>query len=129
MRLNDEYGTQGIHAWSVQPGAVQTDLARHMPDDGKNVLASDPYPAKVSKNPEQGAATSACGATAAALESMGGKYLENCQIAGPWKPSLGHWGPGRCICQKVDHREVSWRANLFGPGALSGTFQHEQASL
>ncbi|KAI1120831.1 hypothetical protein F5Y10DRAFT_257624 [Nemania abortiva] len=92
--IERRYGSQGIHAWSLQPGAVITDLTRHLPEDRKDALWTDPYLSKIAKNPEQGAATSVWAATAAALEGQGGKYLENCQIIGPWEPSSGIWSPG-----------------------------------
>ncbi|KAI0100077.1 hypothetical protein GGR51DRAFT_533758 [Nemania sp. FL0031] len=92
--IERRYGAQGIHAWSLQPGAVITDLTRHLPEDRKDALRNDPYLSKIVKNPEQGAATSVWAATAAALEGQGGKYLENCQIIGPWDASLDMWGPG-----------------------------------
>jgi len=92
--IERRYGKQEIHAWSVQPGAVTTDLSRHMSEEQKSGMSSDPYLSSIFKNAEQGAATSVWAATAAALESRGGKYLENCQIVGPWEPSAGTWGPG-----------------------------------
>lgn len=92
--IERRYGAQGIHAWSVQPGAVQTDLMRHMSEDAQKGLETDDYLSKIMKNPEQGAATSIWAATAAALEGKGGKYLENCQIVPEWEPSFGQWGPG-----------------------------------
>ncbi|KAI1150705.1 hypothetical protein F4825DRAFT_392013 [Nemania diffusa] len=88
------YGSQGIRAWSLQPGAVITDLPRHLPESQKEALWGDPYLSKVAKTPEQGAATSVWAATAVSLEGLGGKYLENCQIIGPWEASTGIWGPG-----------------------------------
>lgn len=92
--IERRYGAQGIHAWSVQPGAVQTDLMRHLSSDAQQGLETDSYLSKIMKNPEQGAATSIWAATAAALEGKGGKYLENCQIVPAWEPSFGQWGPG-----------------------------------
>ncbi|GKU08552.1 oxidoreductase [Fusarium langsethiae] len=52
------FGKQGIHAWSVQPGAVLTDLTRHMSNDVKDSLSKDAYLATIYKTPAQGAATS-----------------------------------------------------------------------
>ncbi|EHK16202.1 uncharacterized protein TRIVIDRAFT_40045 [Trichoderma virens Gv29-8] len=92
--IERRYGAQGIHAWSLQPGAVQTDLMRHLGEEHKGAINTDPYLSKIFKNPEQGAATSVWAATAAVLEGTGGKYLENCQIIGAWDPSSGMWAPG-----------------------------------
>ncbi|KAM4060817.1 short chain dehydrogenase [Hirsutella rhossiliensis] len=92
--IERRYGSQGVHAWSVHPGAVLTDLMRHMSDAEKTGFHEDPLLAKMFKNSEQGAATSVWAATAAALEGQGGKYLEDCRITGPWDPSVGEFGPG-----------------------------------
>ena len=56
--IERRYGARGIHAWSVQPGAVLTDLMRHMSSDEQGGVKSDPYLSKISKTPAQGAATS-----------------------------------------------------------------------
>ncbi|KAF5587217.1 WW domain-containing protein [Fusarium pseudocircinatum] len=92
--IERRFGKEGIHAWSVQPGAVLTDLTRHMSDDVKDGLSKDPYLASIYKTPAQGAATSVWAATAGALEGQGGRYLENCQIIGPWTTDQGVYGPG-----------------------------------
>ncbi|EEU48202.1 uncharacterized protein NECHADRAFT_75545 [Fusarium vanettenii 77-13-4] len=92
--IERRYGSQGVHAWSVQPGAVLTNLVRHMSDEQKGALDGDAYLASIYKNPDQGAATSVWGATAKALEGKGGRYLEDCQIAKEWDPSSGLYTPG-----------------------------------
>ncbi|KAM5344046.1 hypothetical protein ACJ41O_012583 [Fusarium nematophilum] len=92
--IERRYGPQGIHAWSVQPGAVLTNLTQHMSDAEKGAVGGDPYLASIFKNPDQGAATTVWGATAKALEGEGGRYLEDCQIAKEWDPSSGQYTPG-----------------------------------
>ncbi|KAI9164103.1 Oxidoreductase calI [Paramyrothecium foliicola] len=92
--IERRYGTQGIHAWSVQPGVVQTDLMRHMSDEQVQGLSEDTAVAKMMKNPQQGAATSVWAATAAVLEGRGGKYLDDCQIIGARESSSDMWAPG-----------------------------------
>ncbi|KAI4601117.1 hypothetical protein KJ359_012304 [Pestalotiopsis sp. 9143b] len=92
--IERRYKDKGVHAWSVQPGSVLTDLARHFSDEAKVGFASDPYLATITKNPDQGAATSIWAATASALEGQGGKYLEDCQIIGKWDPAVGQWSHG-----------------------------------
>jgi NAD(P)-dependent dehydrogenase (short-subunit alcohol dehydrogenase family) len=88
------YGSQGLHAYSVHPGAVTTSLDRHMSDESKEALNQDPYLVSVYKNPEQGAATSVWAAASKSLEGHGGKYLEDCHIALPHDPESGPWAPG-----------------------------------
>ncbi|KAL1889169.1 hypothetical protein Cpir12675_005892 [Ceratocystis pirilliformis] len=92
--IERRYGADGIHAWSVHPGIVLTNLFRHMSGDAQAGLSQDPYIVKNYKAPEQGASTSVWAATAVALEGKGGKYLENCQISRPWTVEDGKWGSG-----------------------------------
>ncbi|KAL2678953.1 hypothetical protein Neosp_009707 [[Neocosmospora] mangrovei] len=92
--IERRYGASGIHAWSVHPGFVQTDLGRHMSSDQMGATMSDPYLASILKNAEQGAATSVWAAVASALDGKGGKYLEDCSIAEAWDPSTPQSHPG-----------------------------------
>ncbi|KAF5004294.1 hypothetical protein FDECE_9204 [Fusarium decemcellulare] len=111
--IERRYGAQGIHAWSVQPGAVQTDLARHMSSEEQQGMASDPFLSKIFKNPQQGASTSIWGATAEALEGKGGKYLEDCQIVPEWTADKGLWGPGYgAHAYDVDKAKKLWEKSI-----------------
>jgi NAD(P)-dependent dehydrogenase (short-subunit alcohol dehydrogenase family) len=92
--IERRFGSQGIHAWSIQPGAVTTSLGQNLSEQEQQAIMSDEYLVKVTKNPAQGAATSVWGAVAQALDGRGGKYLENCQVAQPWDPKSGQWTPG-----------------------------------
>ncbi|GKU10820.1 unnamed protein product [Fusarium langsethiae] len=92
--IERRYGVEGIHAWSVQPGGVLTDLGRHLSEEQKSGLAGDPYLNRVWKFSAQGAATTVWAATAEVLEGQGGKYLEDCQIIGKWDPSTSLYEPG-----------------------------------
>lgn len=85
----DELGApHGIHAYSVHPGRIITDLARHMSreelqrmggvdDQGRPVADLS----RGMKNTEQGAATSVWAATSPLLNDIGGVYCEDCDIA------------------------------------------------
>jgi NAD(P)-dependent dehydrogenase (short-subunit alcohol dehydrogenase family) len=79
------YGSNGLHAFSLHPGGIATDLQRHVPEEMK-AWAQDKDGARYWKCPEQGAATSVWAAISKELEGKGGKYLENCSIAGPNTP-------------------------------------------
>ncbi|KAI3579443.1 glycoside hydrolase superfamily, partial [Fusarium oxysporum f. sp. albedinis] len=92
--IERRYASEGIHAWSVQPGGVLTDLGRHLSEEQKSGLAVDPYLKTIWKLPDQGAATSVWAAVAQALEGQGGKYLEDCQIVGKWDPSTPLYARG-----------------------------------
>ncbi|KAH7184695.1 uncharacterized protein B0J16DRAFT_362414 [Fusarium flagelliforme] len=73
--LERRYGDQGIHALSVHPGSIHTNLARHI--DLKSLNLPEEM-AQYLKNPEQGAATSVYAALSKDWEGKGGKYLSNC---------------------------------------------------
>jgi NAD(P)-dependent dehydrogenase (short-subunit alcohol dehydrogenase family) len=92
--IDRRYSGQGIRAFSVQPGGIQTGLLQHMSEEEKKGLSDDPTLGPQFKSPEQGAATSVWGAVSKALEGEGGVYLEDVQIAKPWDEREGHWAPG-----------------------------------
>jgi NAD(P)-dependent dehydrogenase (short-subunit alcohol dehydrogenase family) len=72
-----------IHAFSVHPGAIVTDLMRHM--DAQEAQAAIDRIQSISrlKTPEQGAATSIWCAASSRLSNLGGVYCEDVDIARP----------------------------------------------
>ena len=73
------WADDGITANAVHPGAIETNLARHMdPEDLQRLLTSGMYRYKTI---EQGAATSVLVATSPLLEGVGGRYFEDCNEA------------------------------------------------
>ena len=73
------WGGDGITANAVHPGAIDTNLSRHMdPQVLEGLRASGLYRYKT---PEQGAATSVLVATSPQLEGIGGRYFEDCNEA------------------------------------------------
>ncbi|PYH82662.1 NAD(P)-binding protein [Aspergillus uvarum CBS 121591] len=92
--IERRYSSQGLHAFSLHPGGIKTDLQRHVSDEQKAAWDEDKELANYWKSTEQGAATTVWGAVAKELEGQGGKYLDNCQIAGLYDPSTGSRGPG-----------------------------------
>lgn len=85
----DELGApHGVRAYSVHPGRIITDLARHMSreelqrmggvdDEGRPITDLS----RGMKNTEQGAATSIWAATSPLLDDVGGVYCEDCDVA------------------------------------------------
>ena len=75
---------QGVRAFAVHPGGIQTELGRHLTDETLGVLVER---TKAGNGPiawktvEQGAATTVWAATAPELDGEGGIYLEDCHIA------------------------------------------------
>ena len=80
--LNARLKDRGIEAFSVHPGAIMTDLARHMTDEDWEMfqerMESSTF---VPKTVEQGAATQVFAATAPEIAGKGGSYLADVQIA------------------------------------------------
>jgi NAD(P)-dependent dehydrogenase (short-subunit alcohol dehydrogenase family) len=91
MEVDRRGESEGIRAFSLHPGAIITDLARHMTEDdikafgivraadGSLVIGSD-SPWRFKTVP-QGAATSVWCATSPRLDGKGGVYCEDCDIA------------------------------------------------
>jgi len=84
LELDRRLAPRGVHAYSVHPGVIMTDLARHMTKEDFDWMAGNrPGGDFTFKSVEQGAATSVWAATAPELESHGGAYLEDCSVAEP----------------------------------------------
>jgi NAD(P)-dependent dehydrogenase (short-subunit alcohol dehydrogenase family) len=74
----------GIHAYALHPGAIMTELGRHLvPEDIEFLRQRAPKGSTLQfKTVPAGAATQVFAATAPELEGRGGLYLEDCQVAG-----------------------------------------------
>ncbi|KAH8128110.1 hypothetical protein ACSS6W_011095 [Trichoderma asperelloides] len=93
--IERKFGSQGLHAFSLHPGAIATDLLRHVSDEQREIWGKNEYLNRYWKSPEQGAATTVWAAVAKELEGNGGKYLDDCQIARPHDAQTsGKQGPG-----------------------------------
>lgn len=88
VSLDTRGKAHGVRAFSVHPGRIITDLARHMSieelqqlgafdENGRPVVDL----ARGMKSPAQGAATSVWAATSPQLDDKGGLYCEDCDIA------------------------------------------------
>ncbi|WP_328535247.1 SDR family NAD(P)-dependent oxidoreductase [Streptomyces sp. NBC_00344] len=76
----------GVRAFSLHPGTISTQLARHMSQEELAELTATIGASATNsgwKTPEQGAATQVWAATSPQLRGMGGVYCEDCDIAGP----------------------------------------------
>ena len=77
MRLKD----RGVEAFSVHPGAILTDLPRHLTDEDWQMFRDLQEAGTLHlKTVESGAATSVYAATAPELNGRGGAYLADCRI-------------------------------------------------
>ena len=83
---------KAIHAFSVMPGGIKSGLQAYVP--GFEAMWEEPAMKKATKSPQQGAATTVWAAVEKEFEGFGGKYLEDCQIAGPAEEGAGMVDPG-----------------------------------
>ncbi|KAJ5179288.1 hypothetical protein N7492_002498 [Penicillium capsulatum] len=72
--IERRYGARGLHATSLHPGMVYTDLGRSLPAEELGAMVRNPEVQRVIKNPAQGAATSVWAAVAKELE---GRVLDD----------------------------------------------------
>jgi NAD(P)-dependent dehydrogenase (short-subunit alcohol dehydrogenase family) len=80
--LEKRLGSRGVHANALHPGAIMTELMRHMQTEDFEFVRSRNSRGGVSfKTTEAGAATQTFAATAPELEGRGGLYLEDCHVA------------------------------------------------
>jgi NAD(P)-dependent dehydrogenase (short-subunit alcohol dehydrogenase family) len=79
--LDRRCGDAGLHATSVNPGAVNTDISRHLGKEFVAKLMSNEKLVQIMKSIEQGAATTVLAAIGKEWEDRGGKYLEDCEEA------------------------------------------------
>ncbi|MEW1796579.1 SDR family NAD(P)-dependent oxidoreductase [Streptomyces niveus] len=80
VEANRRWAKDGITANAVHPGAVLSNLTRHMSQDELSKAIASGY---TFKTPQQGAATSVLVAAWPGLEGIGGRYFEDCQEARP----------------------------------------------
>ncbi|MCP2339924.1 SDR family NAD(P)-dependent oxidoreductase [Actinomadura rupiterrae] len=100
--LTGRWADDGVTSNALMPGAIMTDLQRHLPADelidmGWADADGNPVIPPGWKTVEQGAATTVWAAVAPELDGIGGRYLDNCAIARPWTeagdPPSGHYLP------------------------------------
>jgi NAD(P)-dependent dehydrogenase (short-subunit alcohol dehydrogenase family) len=80
--LERRLAAHGVHALALHPGAIMTELGRHLvPEDIAFLQSRGGSGGLQFKTVEAGAATSVFAATAPELEGRGGLYLEDCHVA------------------------------------------------
>jgi hypothetical protein len=105
--IDRTYGRQGLHAWSLQPGGIISNLIRR-PEEEKKEIFNNPAILPWFKTPQQGAATSVWAAVARDLEGKGGRYLESMQEISEWKG--------------LEERRIDWT----DPGYASYAYDEEK---
>jgi hypothetical protein len=75
--IDRRFGAQGIHALSVHPGAIRSNLTAHIRKMTEPLWELPTIKAR-EKTAAQGAATSVYAAVSKEWEGRGGRYLSNC---------------------------------------------------
>jgi NAD(P)-dependent dehydrogenase (short-subunit alcohol dehydrogenase family) len=101
------WAADGITANALNPGAILTNLQRH-------IGARMQTPEQFRKAPEQGAATSTLLATSPRLEGIGGRYFEDCNEAAPVQRRPTEWGAGGVAPYALDPANADrlWETSL-----------------
>jgi NAD(P)-dependent dehydrogenase (short-subunit alcohol dehydrogenase family) len=82
VEFDRRHKARGVRATAVHPGAIETELGRHMTSEViADINASQPKGAPPFKSIPQGAATSVWAACVADAEAVGGRYCEDCHVA------------------------------------------------
>jgi NAD(P)-dependent dehydrogenase (short-subunit alcohol dehydrogenase family) len=102
--IERRYSSQGLHAWSLHPGGIDTGLQVHV---DFSALKQMPEIQRIMKSTEQGAATTVLAAVDKELEGKGGKFLDDTAVSPPVVPELD--------------------SDLASPGHASWTYDEEAA--
>ena len=89
VEFDRRHRDQGIRATALHPGAIQTELSRHLTAEARERLIASINeaqkahggPAFAYKSIPQGAATSVWAACVASASDIGGRYCEDCHVA------------------------------------------------
>jgi NAD(P)-dependent dehydrogenase (short-subunit alcohol dehydrogenase family) len=93
VELDRRLGGAGVRGFALHPGAIMTELGRHLKQDDIAVLRSRAGGGEFKwKTIPQGAATQCWAATAPELAGRGGLYLEDCHVAGSSEDPLAREG-------------------------------------
>ena len=111
--INRRYGSKGVHATSLHPGGIGTNISRHLGPEFVASITSNETLVKILKSPEQGAATTVVAAIGKEWENKGGKYLEDCEEAQRGEDDYNTFGVGY-VSQTYDKKneERLWEDSL-----------------
>ena len=111
--IDRRYGSEGLHATSLHPGGIGTNISRHLGPEFVQYIMSNEAIVRFLKSPEQGAATTVLAAIGKEWENKGGKYLEDCEEARRGKDDNDTFGVGY-VSQTYDQKneERLWKDSL-----------------
>ena len=89
VEFDRRHKANGVRATAVHPGGIQTELSRHIGDEGmKQLIERVSAATRAAGEPDfkfksipQGAATSVWAGAVAAADEVGGRYCEDCHVA------------------------------------------------
>ncbi len=120
VALDKRFKDRGIRSYAVHPGAIQTELGRHMDEsDLKDLMdqrkGRSPM---IFKQVPQGAATTVWAATAPELDGRGGLYCEDCDVAEPIEdPSMDQgimsWALDEKAAERLWALSEEWSGEVF----------------
>jgi NAD(P)-dependent dehydrogenase (short-subunit alcohol dehydrogenase family) len=119
LALDARGQAHGVRALSVHPGAVMTELVRHLPDDELRAIRPANW-AAIYKTPEQGAATSVWCAASAQTEGLGGVYCEDVDVAQavaadfPQSFGVRPWAMDAGLAERLWTKSEEWTGVPFG---------------
>ncbi|KAK6086580.1 WW domain-containing oxidoreductase [Seiridium cupressi] len=83
--IEKRFGSEGLHALSVHPGSIPTNLSQYLDPSVMKGFMEDKSTSRFMSSIPQGAATSVYAALSKAWEGRGGRYLAQCCEQGPMK--------------------------------------------
>jgi NAD(P)-dependent dehydrogenase (short-subunit alcohol dehydrogenase family) len=88
--IERRYGPKGLHAISLHPGIIQTNLSQYLGQEFLEALATNESLLKSMKSTSQGAATTIYAALSEEWEGRGGRYLSDLVEQEP-ADTTGNW--------------------------------------
>jgi len=120
VALDKRFKDRGIRSYAVHPGAIQTELGRHMDENDLKDLMSQRKGRSpmIFKQVPQGAATTVWAATAPELDGRGGLYCEDCGVAEPIEdPSMDQgimsWALDKEAAERLWALSEEWSGEVF----------------
>ncbi len=120
VALDKRFKDRGIRSYAVHPGAIRTELGRHMDaNDVKDLMERrGKRPPMTFKQVPQGAATTVWAATAPELDGRGGLYCEDCGVAEPIEdPNLDQgvlsWALDEAAAERLWSLSEEWSGETF----------------
>lgn len=115
--IERRYGEKGLHALSLHPGAIHTELSRNIGSEVVAQMLNNDKLLKMLVTPEQGAATTVVASVGKEWEGKGGKYLEACKEADRGEDDNDVFGVGYVIQTYDPQNEARlWRDSLEAVG-------------